>query len=215
MTKKALKKQAAEINARLKQRYPQAQTPLNYHNPFQLLVATILSAQCTDKQVNKVTPALFAKYPNPEAFANADLAGIEKLIYSTGFYKNKARNIKAAAQAVHERYHDTVPDNMQELTALPGVGRKTANVVLTEAFGKPGVVVDTHVGRLARRLGLTAEKDPAKVEYAIMELLPPEEWRGFCMRLIFLGREVCFARKPQCQECLLNDICPFTGGLPI
>lgn len=173
-----------------------------------MLVATILSAQCTDKQVNKVTPALFAKYRSPAEFAAADLPELEKLIYSTGFYKNKAFNIKAAAEAVHTRFNDEVPAEMELLTALPGVGRKTANVVLTEAFGVPGVVVDTHVGRLARRLGFTKDKDPVKVEYALMKLLPAEDWAGFCLRLIFLGREICFARKPNCAECPLNDICP-------
>lgn len=202
------KKRAAEVNARLKQKYPIAQTPLLHTNPFQLLVATILSAQCTDKQVNKVTPALFAHYATPADFAAADIKELEKLIYSTGFYKNKALNIKAMAETVHNAYNDEVPADMDKLTKLPGVGRKTANVVLTEAFGVPGVVVDTHVGRLARHLGFTTEKDATKVEYDLMKLLPPEDWAGFCLRLIFLGRETCFARKPNCRECLLNDICP-------
>lgn len=203
-----VKKRAAEVSARLKQRYPLAKTPLLHQNPFQLLVATILSAQCTDKQVNKVTPALFAKYQSPADFAAADLNELERLIYSTGFYKNKAQNIKAAAAAIHTNFKDVVPGDMTALTSLPGVGRKTANVVLTEAFGVPGVVVDTHVGRLARRLGFTDDKDPVKVEQALMKLLPPEDWAGFCLRLIFLGREICFARKPECGVCPLNDICP-------
>lgn len=203
-----VKKRAAEVSARLKQRYPLAQTPLIHQDPFQLLVATILSAQCTDKQVNKVTPALFAKYRSPAEFAAADLKELERLIYSTGFYKNKALNIKDAAEAIHTCFNDEVPAKMELLTELPGVGRKTANVVLTEAFGVPGVVVDTHVGRLARRLGFTKDKDPVKVEYALMKLLPPEDWAGFCLRLIFLGREICFARKPNCGQCPLNNICP-------
>lgn len=203
-----VKQRAAEVNARLKQKYAKAETPLIHHNPFQLLVATILSAQCTDKQVNKVTPALFARYATPGEFAAADVGEIEKLIYSTGFYKHKALNIKSMAQMVHTRFNDAAPATMEELTSLPGVGRKTANVVLTAAFGVPGVVVDTHVGRLSRHLGFTKDKDPAKVEQALMKLLPPEDWAGFCLRLIFLGREVCFARNPNCGECLLQDICP-------
>lgn len=203
-----VKKRAAEVNARLKQRYPLAKTPLLHQSPFQLLVATILSAQCTDKQVNKVTPALFARYQSPADFAGADLNELERLIYSTGFYKNKAQNIKAAAAAVHSRFNDTVPADMTALTSLPGVGRKTANVVLTEAFGAKGAVVDTHVGRLARRLGFTKENNPVKVEYALMAVLPPAEWSGFCLRLIFLGREICLARKPHCGICLLKDLCP-------
>lgn len=207
-----VKKRAAEVNARLKQRYPLAKTPLLHQNPFQLLVATILSAQCTDKQVNKVTPALFARYQSPADFAGADLNELERLIYSTGFYKNKAQNIKAAAEAVHSRFNDAVPADMTALTSLPGVGRKTANVVLTEAFGAQGAVVDTHVGRLARRLGFTKENDPVKVEYALMALLPPVEWSGFCLRLIFLGREICLARKPHCDICLLKDLCPYAAA---
>lgn len=206
-----IKKRAAEINLRLKERYPLAQTPLAHQNAFQLLVATILSAQCTDKQVNKVTPALFERFPTPLAFVEAPLPELEQMIYSTGFYKNKAQNIKGAADVIINRFNGEVPRTLAELTLLPGVGRKTANVVLNGAFDVPGMVVDTHVGRLSRRLGLTAEKDATKVEFDLMKLFLPEDWAGLSLRLIFLGREICFARKPQCAECFLNDICPAAG----
>jgi endonuclease-3 len=200
---------AAAIRRILNARYPQVKPQLFYRNPFELLVATILSAQCTDQQVNRVTPALFQRFGSPEEVAGAGLPEIERLIRSTGFYRNKARNIKACSQALVERHGGRVPGTLEELVRLPGVGRKTANVVLGAAFGTPGIVVDTHVGRIANRLRFTRHKDPAKIEPDLMRLIPKGEWSAFSLRLIFFGRETCTARKPKCPVCPIEHLCPY------
>lgn len=208
----AKKRRAGTIVRRLAKDYGDADCALENETPFELLVATILSAQCTDARVNMVTPALFKKYPDPAAFAAAPLPAIEKAIQSTGFYRNKAKNIKGAATAIVDKHHGEVPQDMESLVDLPGVGRKTANVVLGVAFGKTtGVVVDTHVGRLSRRLGLTAHDDPTKVETDLMALVPQKEWINLAHRLIEHGRQVCMARRPNCEACTLADLCPKIG----
>jgi endonuclease-3 len=194
--------------------YPDAHCALHHDNALQLLIATILSAQCTDVRVNKVTPDLFARYPDAKAFAAADPRELESLIRSTGFYRNKARSIIACCRKIVDDHGGKVPSTLEELVPLPGVGRKTANVVLGDAFDVPGITVDTHVGRLSRRLALTAETDPRKVERDLMQLLPRKEWTLFSHRMIFHGRQVCFARKPNCAGCALNDICPKIGVNP-
>lgn len=198
-----------KIRQILKTRYPVVKTQLRHENPFQLLVATILSAQCTDRQVNAVTPALFASLKTPEDFAAAPIKKIESLIHSTGFYHNKAKNVKNCARALIEFYGGEVPDTLDELVKLPGVGRKTANVVLGAAFGVPGMVVDTHVARISRRLGLTTAKNPEKIELDLMEAIPKKDWNDFSLWLIYFGRSVCTARKPGCPDCFLSHLCPF------
>ncbi len=205
----ALERQATEILRRLLAEYPDAHCALDFRNPYQLLVATILSAQCTDKRVNMVTPAFFKKYPTARALAGARRDDVETLIKSTGFFRNKAKSLVGMATAVAEEHRGRIPDTMDELTHLPGVGRKTANVVLGNAFDKnEGIVVDTHVTRLAQRLGLTGEKDPVKIEQALMPLFPRERWAILSHLLIEHGRRICDARKPRCGECVLSDICP-------
>jgi endonuclease III len=199
---------AREVHRRLAEEYPEALCELDHRDAFELLVATILSAQCTDKRVNMVTPELFARYPTPEALAGADPAGLEEIVRSTGFYASKARNLIGMASRLVEVYGGEVPGAMPDLTSLPGVGRKTANVVRSVALGLPGLPVDTHVGRLALRLGLTTETDPVKVEAALDPMIPASERGAFSLRLILHGRRVCFARNPNCGECVLNDICP-------
>jgi endonuclease-3 len=206
-----LRRRAGRIVRRLARLYPDATCALHHDNPLQLLVATILSAQCTDARVNLVTPGLFARYPDAHAFATADPPELERLIQSTGFFRNKARNIIACCRLLVERHGSEVPDMMEDLVQLPGVGRKTANVLLGTAFDTPGITVDTHVGRLSRRLGLTRATDPVKVEDDLTGLLPPREWTMFSHRLIFHGRQVCFARKPDCAGCGLAALCPRTG----
>jgi endonuclease III len=192
--------------------YPDATCALEFSNPLQLLIATILSAQCTDVRVNIVTPALFKKYPSAAAFASAKRAELEKAVQSTGFFRAKAKNIQETCRVLAEQYKGQVPKSLDELVKLPGVGRKTANVVLGTAFGiASGVVVDTHVGRLSNRLGLTKEKDPVKIERDLMAQLPQREWVNFSHRLIHHGRRVCAARKPRCDECVLNAVCPKIG----
>lgn len=182
---------------------------LDHANAYQLVVATILSAQSTDKTINTVTPALFAKYPDARALAKADPAQLEEMIHSTGFFRMKAKNLIGMARAVVERHGGDIPKTMDELVELPGVARKTANVVLGTAMGKnEGVVVDTHVMRLSQRLGLTAETDPVKIEQDLMQLLPREQWTIFAHRMIWHGRRVCFAKKPDCENCLLAPVCP-------
>jgi endonuclease III len=209
------KRRAGQVVRALKKEYPEVECALVHSSPFELLVATILSAQCTDARVNMVTPALFAKYPDPAAFAAAPLGAIEKAIQSTGFFRNKAKSIKAAATAIVEQHGGEVPDTLDELVGLAGVGRKTANVVLGVAFGKAtGVVVDTHVGRLSRRLGLTANLDPVKVEADLMASVPRKEWIDFSHRLIAHGRRICIARRPKCDECVMNRFCPRIGVSP-
>jgi endonuclease-3 len=191
--------------------YPDAFCALHHETPLQLLIATILSAQCTDARVNLVTPALFARYPDAQALADADPKELETLIQSTGFFRNKARNLIACCQRLVEKHGGQVPSTIEELVALAGVGRKTANVLLGNAFATPGIPVDTHVGRLSRRLGLTTETDPVKVERDLMQLIPQKEWVNFGHRMIFHGRQVCHARRPNCAGCALAKFCPKVG----
>lgn len=181
---------------------------LEHSNAYELLVATILSAQCTDEMVNKVAPAVFARYPTPADLGAADPSELEEMVRSTGFFRSKARSLIGMGQALDERFGGRVPTELEDLVTLPGVGRKTANVVRSVAFGLPGLPVDTHVGRLAIRLGLTTETDPVKAEFALNELVPPEERGPLSLRLILHGRRVCEARRPRCDVCVLNDICP-------
>jgi len=195
----------------LQELYPDARCALDFRTPLELLVATILSAQCTDERVNKVTPALFATYPDAAAFAAADPAALEKAIHSTGFFRNKAKSIREASADIVAKHGGQVPRTLEALTALRGVGRKTANVVLGNAYGVPGVVVDTHVTRLSHRLGLTNETDPVKIEFALMPLVPRELWTLFSHWLILHGRAVCNARKPLCSQCPLSPHCPKLG----
>src|SRR3982074_2252390 len=192
---------------RLKAVHP-AVAELEHANPFQMLVATILSAQTTDRSVNSVTPALFARYPDAAALAHANPADVEAIIKPTGFFHVKAKTIIAASAALIERFHGEVPPRIDDLVTLPGVGRKTANVVLGVAFGIPGFAVDTHVNRLTRRLGPTKSTDPVKIEAEATKMLPPAEWTGLSLRLILRGRRICLARTPRCPECVLNDFCP-------
>lgn len=208
-SRRAKRRRTAEIDARLRAAYPDSRTALDHRNPLELLVATILSAQCTDKRVNEVTPALFRRYPSARHYAEAPLADLEEMVRTTGFFRNKAKALKGLGQALTADHGGRVPDTMEELHALPGVGRKTANVVLGNAFGKNvGVVVDTHVQRLSRRLGLTDETDPEKIERDLMELVPQEEWTLWSHLLIYHGRGVCKARRPECERCVVNELCP-------
>ena len=203
------KQRALEVLVILKRLYPDATCSLNYETPVQLLVATILSAQCTDERVNKVTPALFTRYPDAKALAYADREELEKLVHSTGFYRNKAKNIQGACQKIMEEFGGEVPQQMEQLLSLAGVARKTANVVLAHAFGIiQGVTVDTHVKRLSQRLGLSKETDPVKIERELMKLLPQADWENFSISIIYHGRAVCNARKPICSACDLSHICP-------
>ncbi len=206
------KRHAAKVLRRLSKAYPDATCALNYESPLQLLVATILSAQCTDKRVNLVTADLFRKYPSATELARVTLTKLEKAIQSTGFFRNKAKNIKACCQQLVDDYDGAVPEDLARLVTLPGVGRKTANVVMGTAFHVPtGVVVDTHVGRNSQRLGLSSESNPEKIERDLMRLLPKREWIDFSHRMILHGRQVCKARKPACESCSLSDICPRIG----
>jgi endonuclease III len=206
------KRHAAQIARKLGKTYPAATCALNFETPLQLLIATILSAQCTDVRVNIVTKELFKKYPDAKAFAAARLPQLQREIQSTGFFRNKAKNIKACCQAIMATYDGQVPRDLESLVKLPGVGRKTANVVLGTAFGlATGVVVDTHVARLSYRLGLTANTDPVKIEQDLMSLLPKKQWIDFSHRLIHHGRQICVARKPRCSICPLAGICPRIG----
>jgi endonuclease-3 len=195
----------------LQEAYPDATCELDFRNPWELLVATVLSAQCTDKMVNQVTPALFEQFPDATSLARAPQRKIERLIRKTGFYSQKAKAIRATAKAISERFAGSVPGTIEDLTSLQGVGRKTASVVLGTAFGKPAVFVDTHVKRLAYRLALTRFHEPDKIEQDIRRLLQPEQWTEFCHRLIHHGRRVCFARKPTCESCPLEPMCPRVG----
>jgi len=204
---------ALALLARLKQLYPDATCTLDYETPVQLLVATILSAQCTDERVNKVTPELFARFPDARAIAQAPRTEIESLIRSTGFYRNKAKNIQAACEMIVSDFEGKVPDTMQEILKLPGVARKTGNVVLAHVYGvNAGVTVDTHVKRLSLRLGLTKHTDPKRIEKDLMALLPQPDWENWSIRLIYHGRAVCKARQPLCESCSLADLCPFPSG---
>lgn len=203
---------SAQIYAALRKLYPDAHCELIHRNPFELLVATILSAQCTDKRVNLVTPVLFARYPSPREMAQADPAELESLIKSTGFYRNKARSIRGAAAALVEQHDGQVPQTMEALLQLPGVARKTANVVLGNAFNRnEGVVVDTHVQRVSRRLGLTRQNTPVRIEQDLMALFPRPQWCMLSHLLIFHGRRVCKAAKPRCESCSLLALCPRIG----
>lgn len=206
------KKRMPELIARLRAAHPDAECALRHDNAWQLLVATILSAQCTDERVNMVTPALFARYPTPAAMAAADSADVEDLIHSTGFYRNKAKNIQGAARKIEADFGGEVPTDMAALLTLPGVARKTANVVRGVGFGlADGIVVDTHVKRLSRRLGLTKQEDPVKVERDLVAITPRADWIDLSHLLIFHGRRVCDARKPRCGECVLAELCPSAG----
>ena len=207
-TVKQKKERALVIAERLGRLYPEIRVPLHHKNNYELLIATILSAQCTDDMVNRVTPDLFRRYPNPNDLAAAPQSEIENLIHRLGLFRAKARSLKSCAKEFVEKYDGEVPSTMEALTRLPGVGRKTANVILGHAFGIPGIVVDTHCKRLSRRLGLTKREDPDKIEQNLMKLLPPQEWTGFSHRIILHGRKICYARKPKCRECALNDLCP-------
>ena len=209
IAKNALGAYALEVLGRLKREYPDAHTELDYETPLQLLEATILSAQCTDRRVNMVTPLLFKSYPTAAALADAPPEKLEEIIKSTGFFRNKTKSLIGLGKALVERHNGEVPDSMEALVKLPGVGRKTANVVLGNAFHKnEGVVVDTHVARVSHRLGITKETDPVKIEQDLMPLFPREDWALLSHLLIFHGRRVCEARKPKCEICVLNDICP-------
>ena len=209
IAKTALGPYALEVFSRLGRAYPDAHTEVDYETPLQLLIATILSAQCTDKRVNMVTPLLFRTFPTAASLADAPREELEEIIKSTGFFRNKTKSLIGLGKALVERHNGEVPDSMDALVKLPGVGRKTANVILGNAFGKnEGVVVDTHVGRLSLRLGLTKEMDPVKVEQDLMRLFPREDWALLAHLLIFHGRRVCIARAPKCEICVLNDICP-------
>ena len=208
------RQRALEIMVRLKRLYPNATCSLNYETPVQLLVATILSAQCTDERVNKVTPNLFSRFPDAISLAGADPEELENLVRSTGFYRNKAKNIRGACQMIVTEYDGRVPNTMEKLTKLPGVARKTANVVLAHGFGiNEGVTVDTHVKRLSNRLGLTKHQEPVKIERDLMKLLPQPDWENWSIRLIYHGRAVCKARKPECEVCGLAQLCPSANGV--
>ena len=203
------RKRTDKIRKILRTTYPEVKTQLDFQNPFQLLVATILSAQCTDKQVNRVTRTLFKKLPTPEAFAEAPITRIEELIHSTGFFRNKAKNIQNCAAALLKQHQGKVPGKLEALVKLPGVGRKTANVVLGAAFNTPGIVVDTHVSRISQRLELTDHKDPVKIELDLMEQMPKRAWNDFSLHLIYFGRETCSARKPRCGQCPMERLCNY------
>lgn len=205
--KKELKR-IEKIFSLLKENYSEVQIALEFDSPFTLLIATILSAQCTDERVNKVTPGLFKKFPDAEAFANAELEPIEKEIFSTGFYKQKAKSIKACCKLLVENHGGQVPQTMEELTLLPGVGRKTASVLLGNAFGVPAIAVDTHVKRLSNLLGIISSDDAEKIEFKLMEVLPKEDWTIAGHLLMSHGRKICIARRPKCGECFLSKLCP-------
>jgi endonuclease-3 len=205
------KVRAKAIYRQLTKSYPNVRCELDYNSAFQLLVATVLSAQCTDKRVNQTTPALFKKYPNPKKMAKADLKEIQKLVKSTGFFRAKAKNIKGLSNKIMEEFDGDVPSNLDDLITLPGVGRKTANVVLGHAFGIPGITVDTHFGRLSRRFGWSKQNDPVKVEFEVGDLIAEKEWTNLSQRMIWHGRRICHSRKPACGACPLAKLCPSYG----
>jgi endonuclease-3 len=210
----ALTRRARKMHKVLEQTHPDAHCELDFRNPLELAVATILSAQCTDKRVNETTPALFARYLTAQDYAAADRAELEEMIRPTGFFRNKTSSLINLGQALVERHDGEVPGRLEDLVALPGIGRKTANVVLGNAFDVPGITVDTHFGRLVRRFGWTAEEDPVKVEFAIAELIPKKDWTMLSHRVIFHGRRVCHSRKPACGACTLASLCPSYGAGP-
>ena len=208
-----LKTRAARILTALRTSIPDAKVELNHRNPWELLVATILSAQCTDQRVNQVTPALFRRYRRPRDYAEATSVELESFIRTTGFFKTKASNLIRCAKIVTEQYQEQVPDDMDTLTTLPGVGRKTANVILGNAFGKPGIVVDTHVKRVAGRLKLTDQTDPTKIEFDLQQVFSPDQWTEASQRLLLHGRYLCLARTPKCRQCVLYTDCHWEGKL--
>lgn len=204
---------AVQIARQLRQAIPEVRIELTHRSPWELLVATILSAQCTDQRVNQVTPALFQRYPTPQSLAMAEKADLEALIKPAGFYKSKAKNLLGCAHGVSTRFGGHVPNTMDELTSLPGVGRKTANVLLGGVFGKPGLVVDTHVKRMANRLALSRSQDPEQIERDLQAIYPEAEWTAMSQRLLLHGRYVCLARKPRCGACPLSDVCEWEGKI--
>jgi endonuclease-3 len=206
-----IQKDARAIYRSLSKRYPNVRCELDFGNPLELMVAVVLSAQCTDKRINQITPALFKKYRRPIDYAQAPLAEIEEFIFSAGFYHSKARHLKGLGRKLVEDFDSVVPSTIEELITLPGVGRKTANVVLGHAFGIPGITVDTHFGRLSRRFEWTSSMDPVKVEYEVGELIPQKEWTNLSQRMIWHGRRVCHSRKPACGACPLAKLCPSFG----
>ncbi len=203
------KERVIEILKIFDELYPEAECSLEYKDPLQLLISTQLAAQCTDARVNIVTKDLYKKYRSAEDFANAEQSELEQDIKSTGFYRNKAKNIIACCQLLVEKYDGKIPDNMEEMLQLPGVGRKTANLVLYEVYGIPGVVVDTHAKRLSNRIGLTKNHEPEKIEYDLQKIVPKERWADFCHKLVYHGREVCNARKADCENCRVNSLCDY------
>lgn len=209
----ALSEKVGAILAGLDQHYPEAQCSLDFNKPLELLIATILAAQCTDARVNQVTPSLFKKYPSAKAYADARLEELESDIRSTGFYHNKAKNIQACCRILHERFKGDIPADLNTLVELPGIGRKTANVILGSIYHIPGIIVDTHVGRVARRLGLTSHKDPVKIEQDLMEIIERERWTLFSHQLVQHGRRICHARKPACPDCPLRPFCDYFQSL--
>lgn len=209
MTQRIAPKRVNKILKILSNTYPDVKTALDHRNPLEMLIATILSAQCTDTMVNKVTKILFEKLQTARDFAEVPIEDLEEMIRPTGFYRNKAKSIKACCTALIEKHGGHVPDTLEALVQLPGVGRKTANVVLGSAFGIPGIVVDTHVKRVSRRIGLTEESDPVKIEFDLMHLIPKADWTDFSHQMIWHGRRLCPARKPKCQECPLNKLCDY------
>ena len=208
MTKKERALKAIEI---LKELYPEAICSLTASNPFELLVAVRLSAQCTDARVNLVTPALFEKYKTLDDYCNADIKDIEKLIHSCGFYKSKAESIIGMAQMIRDKFDGKVPDNIEDLITLPGVGRKTANLIVGDIYGKESIVVDTHMIRISNRIGLVTDKDPKKIEFALKKIVPAQEGSDFCHRIVLFGRDTCSARKPLCDECKMAEVCKKVG----
>lgn len=208
-----LEEKARVILDLLEQHYPGAHCTLNFTNPLELLVATVLSAQCTDERVNLVTVDVFRKFPNAAAYAAAPLAELEEAFHATGFFRQKAKSIQQICQTLVEKFQGQIPASLDELVKLPGIGRKTANVILGNAFGIPGIVVDTHVGRVSQRLGLTSNKDPVKIEFDLMKLIPQSRWTKFSHQLIFLGRSLCSAKKPRCPQCFLRPHCDFGQSL--
>lgn len=205
------RKEARAVYRILSKTYPEIRCELDFKNPLELIVATVLSAQCTDKRVNTITPALFKKYKTAKAYAGADIHKLEELVFQTGFYRAKARHIKGIGIKLVEEFNGEVPSTLEELITLPGVGRKTANVVLGHAFDIPGITVDTHFGRLSRRFGWTKEMDPVKVERIVGELIPQKEWTNLSQRMIWHGRRICHSRKPACGACPVAKICPSVG----
>ncbi len=211
--KSGAKERALRIISTLKRTMPQAEVELQYRTPFELLVATILSAQCTDERVNNVTPALFARYPGPQELAKANPIELESIIRPTGFYRSKAKSLIRCSQALLTKFQGRVPETMEELTSLPGIGRKTANVILGTCFHKPAIIVDTHVKRVANRLQFTRSTDPTTIESDLQALLPQKDWTSGSQRILLHGRYVCVARKPKCETCVIYDDCPWEGKL--